>query len=35
VVLTDVVRTAHPLDHPIGFAQGAYLTAVFARVEPS
>lgn len=34
-VLTDVVRTDHPVDHPVGFAQGAYLKAVFARVEPS
>lgn len=34
VVLADAVRTAHPLDHPVGFAQGAYLKAVFARVEP-
>lgn len=25
-------RTSHPLDHPIGFPQGAYLKAVFARV---
>jgi 23S rRNA (cytosine1962-C5)-methyltransferase len=35
VLLTDVARTAHPVDHPVGFAQGAYLKAVFARVEPS
>ena len=29
----DVIRrTAHPLDHPIGFPEGAYLKAVFARV---
>jgi 23S rRNA (cytosine1962-C5)-methyltransferase len=34
VVLAEAVRTAHPLDHPVGFAQGAYLKAVFARVEP-
>lgn len=34
-VLTDVVRTGHPVDHPVGFPQGAYLKAVFARVEPS
>jgi len=26
--------TGHPLDHPVGFAQGAYLKAVFARVRP-
>lgn len=25
--------TGHALDHPVGFAQGAYLKAVFARVE--
>ncbi|MSV80633.1 MAG: methyltransferase domain-containing protein [Actinobacteria bacterium] len=25
-------RTSHPVDHPIGFPQGAYLKAVFARV---
>jgi len=25
--------TGHPLDHPVGFAQGAYLKAVFARVH--
>ncbi len=26
-------RTAQPIDHPIGFPEGAYLKAVFARVE--
>jgi 23S rRNA (cytosine1962-C5)-methyltransferase len=25
-------RTGHPIDHPIGFPEGAYLKAVFARV---
>lgn len=25
-------RTGHPLDHPIGFPQGAYLKAIFATV---
>ena len=25
-------RTAHAVDHPIGFAEGAYLSALFARV---
>jgi 23S rRNA (cytosine1962-C5)-methyltransferase len=29
----DVVRrTGQPLDHPVGFPEGAYLKAVFARV---
>lgn len=29
----DVVRrTGHPVDHPIGFAQGAYLTAIYLSV---
>lgn len=27
-------RTAHPIDHPVTFAEGAYLKAVFARVGP-
>jgi hypothetical protein len=27
-----VRRTGHPLDHPVGFPEGAYLKAVFARV---
>lgn len=31
--LEEVARTGHPLDHPIGFAQGAYLKALFARVR--
>jgi 23S rRNA (cytosine1962-C5)-methyltransferase len=30
--LTEVARTGHALDHPIGFAEGAYLKALFARV---
>ena len=34
VGLENVVRTGHAEDHPIGFAQGAYLKAIFARVEP-
>ena len=29
--LDEVARTGHPLDHPIGFPEGAYLKAVFAR----
>ena len=32
---TKVVRTNHALDHPIGFAHGAYLKAVFAEVGPA
>lgn len=31
VGLEELARTGHPLDHPIGFAQGAYLKAMFAR----
>ncbi len=31
-VLHDVVETGHALDHPVSFAEGAYLKAVFARV---
>jgi hypothetical protein len=33
VLLTDVVHTAHALDHPIGFPEGGYLKALFATVE--
>jgi 23S rRNA (cytosine1962-C5)-methyltransferase len=29
----EVRRTGHPVDHPIGFSQGAYLKAIFARVD--
>jgi 23S rRNA (cytosine1962-C5)-methyltransferase len=33
--LLDVIReTGHPVDHPVTFAQGAYLKAMFARVRP-
>ncbi len=32
-VLHELRRTAHPIDHPITFDQGAYLKAIFARVE--
>ena len=32
--LRVVRQTGHPVDHPVTFAQGAYLKAVFARVEP-
>lgn len=31
--LTPFERTGHPIDHPIGFAQGAYLKALFARID--
>jgi len=31
--LEITARTGHPVDHPIGFAEGAYLKAVFARVQ--
>lgn len=34
VRLSEVVRTTHGIDHPIGFPQGAYLKALFATVEP-
>jgi 23S rRNA (cytosine1962-C5)-methyltransferase len=29
--LEEIRRTGHPLDHPIGFAEGAYLKALFAK----
>lgn len=32
VTLREIRRTGHPVDHPIGFPQGAYLKAVFAAV---
>ena len=32
--LVVFARTGHPLDHPIGFPEGAYLKAVFAHVDP-
>jgi len=31
IEISEVRRTGHPLDHPIGFEHGAYLKAVFAR----
>jgi 23S rRNA (cytosine1962-C5)-methyltransferase len=34
VELHEIRRTGHPIDHPIGFEQGAYLKAVYARVTP-
>lgn len=33
VGLDGVRRTGHPVDHAVGFPQGAYLKAVFARVR--
>ncbi len=33
--LTDALRTAHAVDHPVGFPEGGYLKAVFATVTPS
>ena len=29
--LSEIERTGHPLDHPIGFEEGAYLKCLFAR----
>ena len=31
--LHEMRRTGHAVDHPIGFSQGAYLKAIFARVD--
>lgn len=31
--LTELERTGHPLDHPVGFPEGAYLKCLFAGVE--
>jgi 23S rRNA (cytosine1962-C5)-methyltransferase len=31
--LDEVERTGHAIDHPIGFPEGAYLKALFARVR--
>ena len=33
VALTQQRQTGHALDHPIGFAHGGYLKALFARVQ--
>lgn len=33
VELMGIERTGHPADHPVGFDQGAYLKALFARVR--
>jgi 23S rRNA (cytosine1962-C5)-methyltransferase len=35
IVLADALRTAHAVDHPVGFPQGGYLKAVFATVQRS
>jgi 23S rRNA (cytosine1962-C5)-methyltransferase len=32
--LVEYRRTGHALDHPVTFAQGGYLKALFARVVP-
>ena len=32
--LVEIRRTAHAVDHPVSFAQGSYLKALFARVTP-
>ncbi|MDY7077205.1 MAG: class I SAM-dependent rRNA methyltransferase, partial [Chloroflexota bacterium] len=28
--LREIERTGHPLDHPVGFKEGAYLKCIFA-----
>lgn len=33
VELDELERTGHPLDHPIGFREGAYLKALYATVH--
>lgn len=32
VAVTEIRRTGHPVDHPIGFEHGAYLKALYLRV---
>jgi 23S rRNA (cytosine1962-C5)-methyltransferase len=32
--LTELRRTGHPLDHPVGFEHGAYLKAIYATATP-
>ena len=32
--LTEIARTGHALDHPIGFKEGAYLKCLFSKVSP-
>ncbi len=31
--LAEIERTGHALDHPIGFAEGAYLKCLFATIS--
>jgi 23S rRNA (cytosine1962-C5)-methyltransferase len=31
----ELRRTGHPVDHPVGFPEGAYLKAVVARIRPA
>jgi 23S rRNA (cytosine1962-C5)-methyltransferase len=31
--LSELERTGHALDHPVGFPEGAYLKALFARID--
>src|SRR5699024_46736 len=33
VDLEEIRRTGHPIDHAVGFPEGAYLKAVFARID--
>ena len=33
--LSDVELFGHPVDHPVGFREGAYLKCLFAQVEPT
>jgi 23S rRNA (cytosine1962-C5)-methyltransferase len=30
--IREIARTGHPLDHPVGFAEGAYLKCLFAEI---
>jgi 23S rRNA (cytosine1962-C5)-methyltransferase len=30
--IQEIARTGHPLDHPVGFAEGAYLKCLFAVI---
>jgi 23S rRNA (cytosine1962-C5)-methyltransferase len=32
--ISEMLRTGHAADHPIGFPEGAYLKTMFARVHP-
>jgi 23S rRNA (cytosine1962-C5)-methyltransferase len=33
IAVQEIARTFHPLDHPVAFAQGAYLKALYSRVR--